>query len=116
MTNHQSNTHSDVQKRQENLRKAAHLQFDFQKAWNAYLADKTPQNARNTIIKGEELLALQKDLNGSNGGPLSPTSVTLRIDTAKETLNKTEEVTIKTDSSPFSYKVLKDGTRVWKIS
>lgn len=116
MTNHQSQTHTEVQKRQANLRKAALLQFEFQKSWNAYLNDKTPMTARDAIAKGEELLALQKDLNGNNGGPLSPTSVTLRIDTAKETLKKSDEVTIKSDSSPFTYKVLKDGTRVWKYS
>ena len=116
MTNHQSQTHTEVQKRRENLRKAAQLQFEFQKSWNTYLNDKTPMTARDAISKGEELLVLQKDLNGNNGGPLSPTSVTLRIDTAKETLKKSDEVTIKSDSSPFTYKVLKDGTRVWKYS
>ena len=116
MKNHQSNTHSEVQKRNEDFRKAAHLQFDFQNAWNAYLEDKTKANARKAIAKGEELLAVQKALNGASGGGLSPTSVTLRIDTAKETLKTAEEETFKSDCSPFTYKVLKDGTKVWKIS
>lgn len=116
MTNHQSQTHLQVQKRRDDLRKAALLQYEFQKSWNSYLTDKTQATARDAIVKGEELLSLQKALDGNNGGPLSPTSVTLRIDTAKETLKESEDVTHKSDSSPFTYKILKDGTRVWKVS
>jgi hypothetical protein len=118
---HQSVSHREQISKREALHKAAHLQYDFAKAWNDYSTSKSASAASQVVSKGQELLDVQKGLTGSHGGSLSPAQVTLRMDYAKQHLkdhHDTPEANgfTKIDGHVFPVKVLPDGTKVWKIS
>jgi len=102
----------ELQKRQQ---KAAQLQYEFAKSWNAYINDKTAPKAQEVLAKGDELLEVHKSLGGRASGALAPSQITLRMDYAKETLAKDAGTLKKSDSSPFEHYYNDKGQKITKI-
>jgi len=102
----------ELTKRQQ---KAAQLQFEFAKTWNAYLNDKS--KAYDVVTKGDELLEVHKSLGGRASGALAPTQIKLRQDYAKESIEKGEATRAmsKSDNSALNYYTNDKGQRVWKL-
>ena len=115
MAVHQSNSFREVQTRKENLFKAAELHTDFKKAWNAYRED--PSKALSVIKTGEELMAVQKSLDGKAHGSLGPAQLQLRIDYAKDTIAKglAKSEMKKSQGSTWEHYTDENGCRVTKI-
>src|SRR6056297_1401414 len=112
--NHQSGpTAKEAEELRKSQQKAAQLQYEFAKAWNAYLNDKT--KAHDVVSKGDELLDVHKSLGGRASGALAPSQVTLRQDYAKETLAKDAGTLKKSDSSPFEHYYNGKGQKITKI-
>jgi len=108
-------TAQEAQELQKRQQKAAQLQFEFAKAFNAYINDKTAPKAQEVVAKGDELLEVHKSLGGRASGALAPSQITLRQDYAKETLAKDAGTLKRSADSPFpSYKNAK-GQTVYKI-
>jgi len=108
-------TAQEAQELQKRQQKAAQLQYEFSKSWNAYINDKSAPKAQEVVAKGDQLLEVHKSLGGRASGALAPSQITLRMDYAKETLAKDAGTLKRSDDSPFpSYKNAK-GQTVYKI-
>jgi hypothetical protein len=108
-------TAQEAQELTKRQQKAAELQYEFAKAWNAYLNDKT--KAHDVVTKGDELLEVHKSLGGRASGALAPNQIKLRQDYAKESIEKgqaTKELSTS-QKSAFKYYRNDKGQRVWKI-
>jgi hypothetical protein len=118
MTNqhHQSGpTAKEAEELKKKQQDAAQLQYEFAKAWNAYLKDKTKAN--DVVAKGDELLEVHKSLGGRASGALAPSQIKLRQDYAKESIEKgeaTKELTTS-EKSLLKHYTNDKGQRVWKI-
>ena len=108
-------TAQEAQELQKKQQKAAQLQYEFAKAFNAYINDKTGPKAQEVVAKGDELLAVHKSLGGRASGALAPSQITLRMDYAKETLAKDAGTLKRSADSPFPSYYNDKGQKVTKI-
>ena len=108
-------TAQEAQELQKNQQKAAQLQYEFAKSWNAYINDKTAAKAQEVVAKGDELLEVHKSLGGRASGALAPSQITLRMDYAKETLAKDAGTLKRSADSPFPSYYNDKGQKVTKI-
>lgn len=95
----------------EQIRKGVNLQLELKKVWDEFRNDKS--KAKEVLKAGEELHAIQKSL-GINCGGLGPNQVQLRIEYAKDAINKGQDTPTETFKSggPFKQYINKSGHKV----